>query len=165
MLKVNELRAQKLGKSAIQSIYAKIDSIICRDLPYYPFDITVEVKMPDIIDPKDVLRLVQKQYTDTLTIFTGSDPRCLYVRYNGRTRDQKLERVKLDVENVMRRMEKAQMDYIEDASKNRFEMLVNFDIKCLDALKQAVAEFGFIVKEGNAHYNNWVITEPGPEEA
>jgi hypothetical protein len=154
-----------MGKSAIQSIYGKIDTIIWRDLPYYPFNRDIEVKMPDIIDPKDVLGLVQKQYADTLTIHTGTDPRCLYVRYNESARNQRLERVKLDVENVMRRMEKAQLDYIDDASKDKFEMLVNFDIKCLDALKKAVAEFGFIVKEGNAQYNNWVITEPEPEEA
>ena len=165
MLTLGELRAQKMGKSAIQSIFDKIDAAICRDLPFWPYSIIAEIKVPDMINPKDVLEMVQGRYIDTLDINTGTDPHCLYVRYNERARNERLEKVKLDVENIIRRLEKDQLEYLDNSSRKSYSFQCNFDHRAIRALKDAVEKFGFVVEIGNPNYDSWLITEPKENEA
>jgi len=157
MLSYEELMRQKNGKNALENFSMKLLNIIITELRVWPFDRRVKVQLPSTLIAKYTINAIKSDFTDL--DFTIVDDHHIIVSYNNNTRINYMTRVDNDVKNILKRMESAQNKYLSESGDEKFEFLFNYNHAYIDAVRQAVEEFGFVVK--SIEVDRWCIVGKG----
>ena len=144
MLSYEELMRQKNGKNALENFSMELLTIVITQLRVWPFDRRVEVQLPSTLIAKYTIDAIKSEFANL--DFTIVDDNHIIISYNDIARAGYMTQVDNDVKNILERMESAQNKYLTESGNEKFEFLFNYNEAYIDAVKQAVEKFGFVVK-------------------